>query len=42
MDNIAEGFERGSRAEFVIFLGYSKGSCEELRAQLYRMLDRNI
>jgi four helix bundle protein len=27
MDNIAEGFERGTRAEFIQFLGYSKGSC---------------
>jgi len=40
MDNIAEGFERGSKAEFVVFLGYSKGSCGELRSQLYRSLDR--
>lgn len=41
MDNIAEGFERGSRGEFIQFLGYSKGSCGELRSQLYRLLDRN-
>ena len=40
MDNIAEGFERGTRAEFIQFLGYSKGSCGELRSQLYRMGDR--
>ena len=32
MDNIAEGFERGTRAEFIQFLGYSKGSCGEFRS----------
>ena len=40
MDNIAEGFDRGGKAEFVNFLSYSKGSCGELKAQLYRALDR--
>lgn len=40
MDNIAEGFERGTRAEFIQFLGYSKGSCGEFRSQLHRALDR--
>jgi four helix bundle protein len=42
MDNIAEGFERGTRAEFIQFLGYSKGSCGEVRSQLYRALDNGF
>ncbi|WP_018969879.1 four helix bundle protein [Rubritalea marina] len=33
--NIAEGSDRGSTAEYIRFLRYSKASCAELRTQLY-------
>ena len=39
VSNIAEGFERGRKAEFAHFLGIAKGSCGEVRAQLYVALD---
>ncbi len=39
MDNIAEGFERGSKSEFINSLTIAKGETGELKSQLYRGLD---
>ena len=37
--NIAEGAERDFKKEFVRFLKYAKGSCGELRTQIYIGID---
>lgn len=39
MSNIAEGFERGTKQEFVNYLFIAKGSAGEVRAQLYAAHD---
>jgi four helix bundle protein len=40
LSNIAEGFERGGDVELNRFLLIAKGSCGELRGQLYVALDQ--
>ena len=40
-DNIAEGFGRGGRLEFIQFLAIARGSASELQSQLIRCSTRN-
>jgi four helix bundle protein len=42
MDNIAEGFDRGSRLEFINSLSIARGETGELKSQLYRCLDNSF
>ena len=40
MANIAEGFDAGSDAEFIRFLGYARRSASEVQSHLYIAYDR--
>lgn len=40
LSNIAEGFERDGKKEFIQFLSVAKGSAGEVKAQLYIAMDQ--
>ena len=40
MANVAEGFDRQSKKEFIKFLYYSSGSTSEVQSHLYVALDQ--
>lgn len=39
MSNVAEGFDRGTKLELINFFFIAKGSCGEVRSQLYIAMD---
>ena len=41
MSNMAEGFGRGTQAEFITFLGYALGSLDETQSHLCAAYDRD-
>lgn len=42
MHNIAEGFDSGSKLEFIRFLKISRRSASEIQSELYQALDRKF
>lgn len=42
LSNLAEGFERGTKEELIAFWYIARGSCGEVRAQLYVAMDQDF
>ena len=40
MNNIAEGFARFNKKDFIKFLDYSQSSCQEVKSMIYILNDR--